>query len=339
LKLLVAMFTAWVFLMSFAPKIVKADSETEAFMLDEVDTPPQVIKSYPPSYPKAARNKSVGGKVVLKFVVTTDGTAREIEAVAAEPEGIFEESAIEAVKKYKFNPGMKDGKPVDIIVKLPIVFELDTRPLIYDWIRTPHEWNPSDRYNLLFKRSQKQIENGKYEVAIDKLTTAIKIYNNRSPAFYLRGLGYRATGEYEKALSDFNRAIKLDSKEPVYYDERGVVYSLLENFPKAIKDFDKAIELNPDLNEAYFHRGDAFKQSGNYSDAIEDYTKGISMDDENLQAYINRGYCYGKLNHISNVCADFNKACELGDCQGYDALKESGICLDDVSEVLEKIQK
>jgi TonB family protein len=339
LKLLVVMHVALACFTSFVPNILKADTETEPFELNEVNTPPLIIETCPPSYPLEAKKNNIEGKVLLQFVITTDGTVRDIEVYDSSPEGVFDEAATKALEKYQFEPATKDGQPVETIVKMPIAFTIETGPLPYDWSMSPYDYNLPDRYNLLLKRSQKQIENGEYKIAIDKLTTAIKIYQKHSPAFYLRGLAYKATGEYERALFDFNRAIILNSKEPVYYDERGCVFTLIESFTRAITDFDKAIELNPDFKVAYFNRGGALKETGNYSDAIDDYTKVINMDEGNLHAYINRGYCYNKLNYTSNTCADFKKACDLGDCRGYEALKKASRCPDDVSDLIEMIQK
>ncbi len=56
-----------------------------------------------------------------------DGNPQEPQVVKVEPEevaGVFDESALETVRKYKFKPAIKDGAPVDCIVRLPISFTL-----------------------------------------------------------------------------------------------------------------------------------------------------------------------------------------------------------------------
>ncbi|MBN1907648.1 MAG: TonB family protein [Deltaproteobacteria bacterium] len=95
-----------------------------AFKLSEVDEPPRLTKSLPPRYPFEAKQKGISGKVKLRFVVDSNGVAREPQVVSAEPKGIFEEAALEAVVKYKFKPAKKGGKAVDCIVLLPISFDL-----------------------------------------------------------------------------------------------------------------------------------------------------------------------------------------------------------------------
>jgi TonB family protein len=98
-----------------------------AYMLTDLDEPPRVLRRVLPMYPFEAAEQKIEGKVVVRMVVTKEGIAVEPEVFKYDPEeiaGIFDESAIEAVKKYAFKPGMKGGKAVDCIVRMPIVFKM-----------------------------------------------------------------------------------------------------------------------------------------------------------------------------------------------------------------------
>jgi bla regulator protein BlaR1 len=99
-------------------------AKSEPFQAVEVDTPPSVIKSYPPRYPYLAKRDDISGSVVLQFVVTKDGNAVGTTVVESQPEGIFDETALQAIEQYRFKPGLKDGKAVDVKVHLPIKFTL-----------------------------------------------------------------------------------------------------------------------------------------------------------------------------------------------------------------------
>lgn len=261
LNFLVVVLVMFCFHISWATENVETNSKSEPSELRDIETPPETIKVFRPKYPLKAGMYFVEGRVKLKFIVTTEGIARDIEVVESFPEGYFEESAIEAVKKYRFKPGMKDGKPVDTIVKLPISYTYDNVTSSYDYYKA-------------YKNGRQQVEDGAYEAAIDSLTTAIKIFKKHSPAYYLRGLAYREIGDYEKALSDIKKAIKIDKEEAVYYYERGNIYNLIEDYQKAVEDFSKSIEIDPGLVQTYFSRGDAFRLSAQYETAIADYTKG-----------------------------------------------------------------
>ncbi|MFC1839352.1 energy transducer TonB [Thermodesulfobacteriota bacterium] len=97
-----------------------------AFKPSEVDQPPRVLRAMPPLYPFEAQQKGIEGRVVLRFVVDSNGKVHEPQVVEANPEGVFEKTALAAIAKYRFRPAMKGGEAVDCIVRLPIAFDLNT---------------------------------------------------------------------------------------------------------------------------------------------------------------------------------------------------------------------
>ena len=96
------------------------------FELSEVDEPPRVLVKLPPFYPLGAKARGIEGVVELVFVVGADGAVGNIEVVSSYPGEIFVESAVNAVKRWKFEPGKKDGRPVVTRIRLPIRFELES---------------------------------------------------------------------------------------------------------------------------------------------------------------------------------------------------------------------
>jgi TonB family protein len=104
------------------------DTDSTPIYIKDVDDPPRVTRTYIPVYPIKAVVEGIEGRVVLKFVVGREGYANEPVVVSAEPEGIFEESALDAVTEYRFIPARKDGKCVDCIVRLPVVYKLRPEP-------------------------------------------------------------------------------------------------------------------------------------------------------------------------------------------------------------------
>lgn len=94
------------------------------FNMSDLDRKPQLVNRIQPVYPHEARRKEINGKVILRFVVDRDGNVRNVRVVRAEPEGLFEENAREAVRKWRFKPGYFSGEPVNTRVTVPITFEM-----------------------------------------------------------------------------------------------------------------------------------------------------------------------------------------------------------------------
>lgn len=90
-----------------------------------VNTPLRQIVGAPANYPSRAIRRSIEGFVSVKFTVTKAGDVDNIQITQSEPAGVFDESVINAVKKYKFQPRVVNGEPVDTKdVEKKVVFKL-----------------------------------------------------------------------------------------------------------------------------------------------------------------------------------------------------------------------
>jgi TonB family protein len=78
-----------------------------------------------PDYPRAAREAGVEGWVDLEFTVRTDGSVAAVRATAAQPEGTFEEAALAAVARWRFEPVRRDGVLVEQRARLRMRFNIE----------------------------------------------------------------------------------------------------------------------------------------------------------------------------------------------------------------------
>lgn len=97
----------------------------EIFPVNMVDRAPRILRAITPVYPFDAKSKGIQGKVVLRFIVDEDGRVQAPEVIKAEPEGVFEESALAAIVKYRFDPAVIGSKKVKCLVVLPVGFRLN----------------------------------------------------------------------------------------------------------------------------------------------------------------------------------------------------------------------
>src|SRR5262249_52636862 len=84
---------------------------------------PTILYREEARYTKEARSMGVEGTVVLQVVFHANGTITGIKVIRGLPHGLTE-NAIEAAKKIKFTPAMKDGKPVSVRGSLEFTFNL-----------------------------------------------------------------------------------------------------------------------------------------------------------------------------------------------------------------------
>jgi TonB family protein len=86
-------------------------------------TAPSLIYKVEPEYSEEARKAKYQGVVVLYVEVDPGGRAENVRVLHSMGLGL-DEKAIEAVKKWRFRPGYKDGKPVTVAAMVEVNFRL-----------------------------------------------------------------------------------------------------------------------------------------------------------------------------------------------------------------------
>ena len=76
--------------------------------------PMQLVSGTGPIYPPAAKADGVEGVVVVRYGVSLDGRVVNARVDSAQPEGVFEDAALTAVRSWRYNPALKDGEPVAV---------------------------------------------------------------------------------------------------------------------------------------------------------------------------------------------------------------------------------
>jgi periplasmic protein TonB len=86
-------------------------------------SPPSILFKVEPEYSEEARKAKFQGTVLLFVVVDEKGNPRDIKILR--PLGLgLDQKAVEAVEKWKFSPGKKDGKPVPVQAQIEVNFRL-----------------------------------------------------------------------------------------------------------------------------------------------------------------------------------------------------------------------
>lgn len=109
----------------YKPDASTATQTTEnALTIKDVDRRPFIAMKPDPAYTEEARSNQLEGAVLLKAVFAADGTVTNIKVASGLPFGL-EDQAIEAAKRIKFIPAVKDGKFVSTWMQLEYHFNLN----------------------------------------------------------------------------------------------------------------------------------------------------------------------------------------------------------------------
>jgi len=78
-----------------------------------------------PQYPLRASERGIEGWVEVQFTISRTGTVKDPLVLNAQPQNIFNRAALRAIRKWKYNPKIEDGEPVERPgVKVRLTFQL-----------------------------------------------------------------------------------------------------------------------------------------------------------------------------------------------------------------------
>lgn len=123
-------FICFFFMMALSMN-AQSESSTEVYdVVDEIPSFPggdsslMMFLAQNIKYPVTAQENGVQGRVIVSFVVETDGSITDVK-VARSVDPYLDREAMRVVKAMpKWTPGKKDGKPVRVKYTTPVVFRL-----------------------------------------------------------------------------------------------------------------------------------------------------------------------------------------------------------------------
>ena len=187
---------------------------------------PKAIFSPDPEYSEEARKANFQGSCVLWLVVGPDGKPRDVR-VDRTPLGFgLDEKAIETVRRWRFKPAYKDGKPVAVQINIEVTFHLSGQAVIKN--------DP--------------------DATIASYTKAIELKPDDAAAYRGRGEAKYFKSDLDGAIADYTKAIELKPDDAAAYRGRGEAKYSKSDLDGAITDYNKAIQLNPNFGAAYYSR-------------------------------------------------------------------------------------
>jgi periplasmic protein TonB len=81
-----------------------------------------LVRKVNPTYPPLARQARIQGQVVLRAVISKDGSIENLTLVSGHP--MLAPAAIEAVKQWKYKPYLLNGEPVEVDTEVQVNFTL-----------------------------------------------------------------------------------------------------------------------------------------------------------------------------------------------------------------------
>ena len=91
------------------------------FARAQTTTPPKLIHSVAAYYPASAFREGIEVTVFVSLTVPLDGIPKDVKILQGFRQD-FDQSAIDAVRQWRFRPAMRDGKPIEFRASVEVKF-------------------------------------------------------------------------------------------------------------------------------------------------------------------------------------------------------------------------
>ena len=102
-----------------------ASGKTGSPSLVEPSADADYLKNPPPGYPRISRRNSEQGTVIVRVFISTQGTPEKAEVRTSSGFARLDQAALEAVQRWRFVPGRRNGTPEAMWFNIPVRFILE----------------------------------------------------------------------------------------------------------------------------------------------------------------------------------------------------------------------
>jgi TonB family protein len=176
----------------------------------QYDVLPKLLEQTPPVYPERFLLGKEDAVVLLRLRLNDEGRVVGAAVVSTSGDSALDYAALEAVKRWKYSPAMREGKPVPIAIEQQVRFSLRPFEVIsfYELVVTREEladslWGLLDRgvdFGELakkFSEAPSAAEGGlRQTVRFDVLPSAVRIVLERLSPGQLSSPFVRSDGKY-----------------------------------------------------------------------------------------------------------------------------------------------
>ena len=325
-------------------------------------SPPSVTYKKDPGYSEEARKAHLSGTVVLQIIVGADGLPRDIRIVRPLGMGL-DEIAVETVSEWRFRPGIKDGKPVNVQATIEVNFRLldtrngwrigrlvfeggvSSRPVLAKW-RLPEAPVPNRDLRVTFKihvDDSGNVAGAVPESPFDPALAAVLHEAVLKWKFHVpdrsQGTGYSATldlvyGNPALMRTAPSRAAEMHA-DPKNADEayrEGVRLTRARSPEQAVTLLTRVVQEKPDWEPGYSARAQAYYNLHRYHEAVDDWTAAIRLNPNQASLYDRRGLSYSQAGRPDIAVDDYTRAIELSGSPSAQYFNDRGLAYTDLEQ-------
>jgi TonB family protein len=139
-----------------------------------------------PEWPKAALRSEATGTLTLMLLITTKGQVADGAIIQSSGHELLDRAAIDSIKKCKFSPHNKDGKPARAWTRMQYVWALDDASITEEFVdemEKNRQQSVNGDVDALYRLASNYMRLNKAELHAADMSTIFALADHSSTAF------------------------------------------------------------------------------------------------------------------------------------------------------------
>lgn len=166
-------------------------------------------------------------------------------------------------------------------------------------------------YNVIGRKIQDSVKEGRYADAIALCTTLLETIPDDIQIHYLRGMLNQKMGNIENARQDYDFLVKNKKADASILNNLGTIYGDDKRYSEAADLFIKAVAINPEMVQIHDNLAITSLRANDYNRAMDEYKQVIEREPDNVNALYNLGVIYMSKGEYQNAKDLWERAAAL----------------------------
>ena len=274
-------------------------------------TAPRPLSKVNPPYPEKARQGRKEGTVTLGLTVSKDGSVSGVHVLKGVDKDL-DQAAIEAVSRWRFDPGTYQGNAVDVELVVMVNFRLSGNPQQALPSGNPQEQKEAaDDFRNVYADAVEAYNRGDYATSANLLRKATSINPENGSAWNELGRALLAMNQLDAAAEQFQTSIRKDPASRNAYNNLGLVYWRKREYEEAAAQFRRQMVVNPDDHYAHRNLGMMLRDQHRCSEAIPELQKALSLTPNQAETLLAEGECDLDLGNRAKGISELQQATSI----------------------------
>lgn len=272
-ELTLVLILAWTATTARSPH--QSGTEASRIEVEPLSQQVRLLHGPQPAYPAQARKDRIEGKVTLSAVIDREGRVAELTLVSGD--STFVPAAMDAVRRWRYAPTLRNGQPVEVVTRIEVEFRL--------------------AYDL--------------DQGLQAFRSVAEANPGGAEAHYVAGVELKHAREFERSAAEFREATRRNPEFFEAYLQLAFQMLILGRLDEQADAYKEAVRIRPDSVHAQEALSEALLKVGDLDGAITAFRRAVLLQPYDERRYKALAHLLNRRGDAARAAAEFREVSQL----------------------------